>query len=111
MAHITYSTEFERNRDLFYGIKTKHDIDAASPTGSVLQTFLDEQAIVLADDKLIVDAADAAHTLFLKDERDSEKFNEQRRKLFGKPLANVRECAQNLKSIKRGKVHELGDWG
>ena len=111
MAHILYSTEYERNRDLFYNIKKKHDLDAASPDGSVLQTFLDDQAIILADDKTIIDASDASHILFTKFEKDSEKFNEQRRKLFGKPLSNVRECAQNLKSIKRGKVHELGDWG
>src|SRR5205823_4807153 len=111
MANINYSTEFEANRDLFYAIKTKHDADAATVAGSVLQIFLTAQGISLPNDKTIVDAADAAHKNFKIREKDGEKFSEQRRNLFAKPLSHVRQCAQNLKSINRGQVHVLGDWG
>jgi hypothetical protein len=111
MAHINYPTEQERIEKLFKDIKAKHDADAATVQGSILANFLTEQAIDLAADAVLMADADAAHNNFLSKEKQCEVLHEERDNLFDKVFAQHREMVQFLKKLKRGKVHELGDWG
>jgi hypothetical protein len=111
MAHINYPDEYLLFSKLFRDIKAIHDVDFATPAGSVLTQYLTEQSIDLAADLILVTAADAAHDLFLQKDKLSEELKEKRDRLFNPAFKEHRPMVQFLKKLKRGKVHELGDWG
>jgi hypothetical protein len=110
MAHISYAPDYLSNSKLFKSIKAIHDADVAG-TGSVITIYLTEQEIDLDDDEALVNDADAAHTLGEKLAKESEDFFEKRDNIIEYAFKNHRALVQHLKGLKRGKVHELGDWG
>jgi hypothetical protein len=110
MAHISYAPDYLSNSKLFKNIKAIHDADVAG-TGSVITIYLTEQEIDLDDDEALVDDADAAHVLGQSLAKDSEDLFEKRDIIIEYAFKNHRALVQYLKGLKRGKVHELGEWG
>jgi len=110
MSHINYSSEYILNSKLFKDIKAIHDADVLGG-GSVLTVFLNEQGINLATDALNVTAADAAHLKGGEFEKLGEELSEKRDVLIDPAFKQHRILVQYLKGVKRGKVHELGQWG
>lgn len=108
MARFNFPGSFTEWFDLFKKIKAKHDADGVN---SVLIPYFTEQGIVITDDDTDMDAAMAVHILFLQFEKEGEKKYELRNKLWKVVWKNHKDAVQSLKKLKRGKVHELGDWG
>ena len=111
MGHINYNLDYMENSLLFKSIKAKHDADLLLPTGSVLTPYLNEQSINLGNDLILVVAADAAHELFKVLDKLSEDKREKRDNIINPAFEQHRGMVQFMKRLKRGKVHELGDWG
>src|SRR3569832_1352607 len=111
MSQIIYPTDFPGGIKLFYLMKAKHDADFATPDGSVLTSYLAEQGIDLAADKMDVDQAAQFDDQFNAKEKEEEELREHRDKVFEPRWEILREMVQDLKNFKRGKVHERGAWG
>jgi hypothetical protein len=108
MSRIKFPNIFAGIVKLFRDAKTKHDAQAAPKT---LTPFLDEEAIVLADDLTAVDDAVTANSAFDVAGKEAEKQTRTRDNLFD-PVWNEHEgCVQALKKLYRSNPQKLGDWG
>ena len=108
MSHKELPTTFLGQKLLHKDIKKKVDFDAA---GGELVTFLSEHGIVLADDKVLVDAAALKYTSFLAFKKQSEKLCTQRDKLFNPIIKIVTGLVQVLKGYYQPEYKKMGDWG
>lgn len=107
MSRKELPTTFLGQKSLHEDIKKKVDDDAA---GGELVTFLDDHAIDLAADKLLVDAAALKYTSFLTFKKQSEKLCAQRDKLLDPIIKTITETVQVLKGYYQPEYKNMGDW-
>lgn len=108
MARINYPGTILEWVELFKKVKAAV---LALATPNSIAAYLTQSGISLVTDDTNIDAAKAAHLLAIQKESDGEKFTEEGNKLFGACKERHRGMAQNLKSIHREDVHQVGDWG
>lgn len=108
MARIIFRTDIPGIEELETSIITKHTADGGA---SPLTTLLAEQSINLPTDAATITAAKNAAAKAALERRQSENYFEKRALYFEPVFGRLRSGAQFLKSLKKGKVHELGDWG
>ncbi|MFI5217904.1 MAG: hypothetical protein ACHQNT_00335 [Bacteroidia bacterium] len=108
MSRLIYPTEFLLQVRLFNKMNAKHTLDGAA---SILNIYLAENSIVLADDAAAVTAAGIAHDDAEQLGKDSEKLYKEADKLFKPAFAQHRKCVQFLKSFYKNNIGKLGDWG
>jgi hypothetical protein len=106
MARIVFPKTFPSWIKL---VKDANAFDIADPA-HILQPFLDEEGIVLADDAANADLAVTADTNFTINERLAETKTAERDNLFDTRFSQHRECVQFLKRLYRSNPHKLGDW-
>jgi len=93
-------------------VKLVEDVFAfdVADAGHILQPYLDEEGIVLADDAANAELAVTDDTNFTINERLAETKTRERDNLFDKRFSQHRECVQFLKKLYRSNPHKLGDW-
>lgn len=107
MSRKELPTTFLGQKLLFDDIKKKVDADGA---GGELVGFLAEHNINLADDKLLVDAANLKYKSFLSFSKESEKLCEKRDNLLNPVIKKVTKSVQYLKGFYNPDYKMLGDW-
>ena len=95
-------------QELQTNINTKHAADGAV---SPLTSFFAEQNIDPAADAATIAAAINSNSKMGLLKRQAENSYALRNLLFNPVFTNVKNGAQFLKKLKKGKVSELGDWG
>ena len=107
MPHKELPKTFLGLKSLHKDIKKKVDDDAE---GGELVTFLDDHAIDLAAEKLLVDAAALKYTSFLAFKKKSEKLCAQRDKLLNPVIKIITGVVQVLKGYYQPEYKKMGDW-
>jgi hypothetical protein len=105
---IKYPSKFPEWVQLFKIVKPAIE---ALPVPNAFTLFMAENNVSLVDDDAAVTAADAANDVANEKSRSSEEHTEAARLLMKRPKKNHRACCQNLKSIYRSHVRNLGEWG
>lgn len=106
---VVYPSDFMGRTVAVYALITKH---GTFPVGtSPLQPYLDENDIVLADNKSDTDDAVAAHNNFLAQDILKEQKREERDSKMIPVAEHLRGIGQFLVGLYSATPHKAGEWG